>query len=174
MTVRRAAAADTRSIAEVHVSSWQAAYRGLLPDSFLAGLSVERRTRVWDQLIPDPQLDTFVAEDAGGKIVAFANLAPSRDSDALPDTGELTAIYAEPEHWGCGYGSALLRAVLAAARTRGFRRLTLWVLQSNRRATEFYERAGFTPDGAEKTETRSEEVILHERRHRLELEPPPA
>ena len=43
MNIRAAVAADARGIAEVHVRSWQAAYRGQIPDSVLAGLSVDAR-----------------------------------------------------------------------------------------------------------------------------------
>ncbi len=169
MGVRGAVPADARAIAEVHVGSWRVAYRGLLPDTFLAGLSVERRETLWQDLLSQSGWETFVAEEADGIVVGFANLAPSRDPDATPGTGELTAIYVAPSHWGRGHGGALLRAVLASARTRGFRRLTLWVLRGNDRATGFYEAAGFSPDGVEKTEVRSGDLVLRECRYGLDL-----
>jgi len=34
-------------IAEVHVSSWQAAYRGVLPDDLLDGQSLPEREQSW-------------------------------------------------------------------------------------------------------------------------------
>jgi hypothetical protein len=49
--VRRARVGDERAIADVHVRTWQAAYRGQVPDAFLDGLSIERRTQAWSQII---------------------------------------------------------------------------------------------------------------------------
>jgi len=37
--IRDARVEEARAIAEVHVASWQAAYRGLLPAEVLAGLA---------------------------------------------------------------------------------------------------------------------------------------
>jgi hypothetical protein len=40
-------AADCRAIAEVHVESWQHAYKDILPDTYLASLSVTEREEMW-------------------------------------------------------------------------------------------------------------------------------
>lgn len=150
------------------MASWQSAYRGLLPDEYLAGLSVDRRAAVWERLLENPELDIFVADDAAGDVAGFASLAASRDADAPPGTGELPSIYVYPDHWRRGCGTVLLDTVLECARLRGYQRLTLWVLRSNDRARRFYEAAGFRPDGAEKTEQRNDDVVLHEVRYALE------
>jgi len=44
MAIRTARFQDARQIAEVHVDSWRAAYREIVPDSLLEGLSVEAWT----------------------------------------------------------------------------------------------------------------------------------
>jgi ribosomal protein S18 acetylase RimI-like enzyme len=169
MSIRRAAAVDARHLAEVHVRSWQAAHRGMVPDWFLEALNAERRLQVWSDVLAMQDLDVFVAEDAGA-LVGFAGLAPSRDFDADTDTGEMTSIYVHPAHWSRGFGRALLEVVCDAARVRGFGRVTLWVLESNRRARGFYERFGFLADGAQKNEPRAGGLLLHEVRYCLELE----
>ena len=43
--IREPSKNDARSLAEVHVRSWQAAYKGQVPNDFLDNLSVERRGR---------------------------------------------------------------------------------------------------------------------------------
>lgn len=65
--VRPARIGDERAIAEVHVHTWQAAYRGQLPDAFLDSLSVECRTRGWSRIIAQsaPPAGAFVLEDEG-------------------------------------------------------------------------------------------------------------
>lgn len=167
--VRRAHPADARAMAEVQVAGWRAAYVELLPDWYLAQLSVERRTGVWEDLLPREELQAFVAEDQTGAVVGFASLSPSPDLDADPSTGQLSALYLLPSHWSRGIGRALLSAPVAAARECGFRRLTLWVLTGNRRARRFYEAAGFVADGCEKVEVREGGVRLEECRYSLEL-----
>jgi hypothetical protein len=52
------------------------------------------------------------------------------------------------------------------ARTR-FDRVTLWVLEANRRARSFYESFGFTPDGDMKDD--DQWFAVREVRYRLEL-----
>jgi hypothetical protein len=51
MEIQLATANDCRSIAEVHVASWQATYAGLLPEDYLASLSVDQREAMWKQIV---------------------------------------------------------------------------------------------------------------------------
>jgi hypothetical protein len=44
-TIRPPEVKDAEGIAYVHVTAWQHSYRGLMPDSVLKTLSVERRAR---------------------------------------------------------------------------------------------------------------------------------
>ena len=45
--VRRARPSDAASIAAVEVTSWRAAYRGLMPNPFLAQICQAEKTEVW-------------------------------------------------------------------------------------------------------------------------------
>src|SRR4030095_1198510 len=72
--VRKATAQDASGIAFVHVRSWQVAYRGHMPDEFLDGLDVEKRTHMWRELTGDPDKIIFVAADREGTIVGFSAL----------------------------------------------------------------------------------------------------
>lgn len=60
--------------------------------------------------------------------------------------GHLSIIMTALEAEGRGVGRALMDGVEAWSRGRGHRFVTLWVFDENRRAREFYERAGFRPD----------------------------
>lgn len=101
------------AVARVHVRSWQAAYRMLLPDAYLDQLRPEDRAPHYDFAATDPRKPrTLLAVDEG-QIRGFATTAPSRDSDTA-DTGELYALYVDPEHWGRGYGRRWWRRRAAA------------------------------------------------------------
>jgi hypothetical protein len=45
--IRAAAPADTEAIGRVHVETWRSAYRGLVSDAYLAGLSPAERAVRW-------------------------------------------------------------------------------------------------------------------------------
>lgn len=141
---------DARAIAEIHVRTWQVAYRGLVPDEVLEGLSVARREHAWREAAAGGQESgaVFVA-DADGVVAGFCALAtPSRDKDAGDEIAEIAAIYVDPSAWRHGVGSALMESALSELRAQRWRLLTLWVLAENRRARDFYARFGFEPDGA--------------------------
>jgi ribosomal protein S18 acetylase RimI-like enzyme len=143
--IRLAVMGDAAALAQVHVASWRAAYRHLLPAEVLAGLSEEERARRWEQILTQTPQGTLVAE-AGGRVVGFASIGPNRDADAAPRSGELYALYVEPELWGRGIGLRLWNAALEALLVEDYVEVTLWVLEDNPRARAFYERAGLMLD----------------------------
>jgi GNAT superfamily N-acetyltransferase len=150
--IREARLEDAGAIAAIHVASWLAAYRGIVPDEVLDELSTAERKRRWRGWLgaPDGGWLTLVAE-VGGRIVGFCTLvAPSRDPDAALGTAEIAALYVMPEHWREGSGRALLSAALDEARGRGVTDVVLWVLAGNTEAQEFYSRLGWSADGAER------------------------
>lgn len=154
MEIRPARDDDAAQLGVVHVLSWQAAYRGLLPQHFLDGLDPARRARLWERTLgePAPRSGVVVA-DAGDRLAGFAHFCPSRDEDADPArTGELSSIYLLPESWGRGVGRQLMTAALAGLAEAGYGQATLWVLDSNDRARRFYRMAGWAVDGAVKQE----------------------
>lgn len=167
LQVRCATEADVEAIARIHVEAWRIGYRGQLPDAVIEFRSVEDRKQRWRQLISQPAHDLLVAVRAD-TLLGFCSLIPSRDAGATAQTAEVAAIYVSPEHWRSGAGRQLMLAGREAARQRGYRELTLWVLSSNTRARAFYERVGFVADGAEKVEQHNGHP-LHELRYRQPL-----
>lgn len=165
MELRDAHAGDSRAIAELHVAAWQAAYRGLLADEVLDGLSALDREEMWGRLVAgsSPVDSAIVAVDEQG-IQGFVHVCPSRDPDAGPTVGEVTSIYVHPAHWEHGIGRRLLEAAVGWLAAAGFDAATLWVLDGNRRAMLFYEAQGWAADGSTKDDVR-EEFTLHERRY---------
>jgi GNAT superfamily N-acetyltransferase len=167
--IREAVPKDARAIAEIHVRSWQAAYRGQLTDDYLDGLTVEDRLEQHRRSLEEPRAGwtTWVVDEGSGP-VGFAVTGPSEDADAGEHTGELYAIYLEPERLGTGTGRRLFEHAIEDLRSRGFDTVTLWVLETNERARRFYETAGWAHDGT----VTSEHVDCEMRptiRYRVEL-----
>lgn len=148
LRIREAGPKDAEAIAGVHVRAWQAAYRGQLTDDYLDGLTVDERLEQHRRTLEEPRPDwrTWVAEDEGA-VLGFAVTGPSEDADADERTGELYAIYLEPDRLGTGLGRGLFEHAIEDLRSRGFHTATLWVLETNELARRFYEVAGWKPDG---------------------------
>lgn len=173
VNIRAATAADARAIVDVHVRSWQWAYRGLIPDEYLDRLptTIPRRTETWEAWLTNAtgEQRTWLAEESEC-IVGFATTGPTRDTDALPGTGEVSAIYLAPESAGRGIGKMLFAHAVDDLTRRGYEPATLWVLETNVRARRFYEAAGWVGDGTRKSEERAG-ATLHEVRYRLRRQP---
>jgi ribosomal protein S18 acetylase RimI-like enzyme len=148
MEVRRANPEDAGAIAAVHVRSWEAAYRGLVPEEWFAERTLQRRTQLWRELLRgDEHTRVFVA-CLNGTLVGFCGATtPSRDEDAGEGTSEIAALYVDPDHWRTGAGRALITATLHDLAGCLRRDVTLWIFEANDRARSFYVRMGFEPDG---------------------------
>ena len=142
--------ADAAAISAVNVETWRVAYRGLVPDDYLAGRSAADREPKWRRLLePGSGCHTLVAT-VDHVVAGYCSLAlPSRDQDTGPDVAEVTSIYVLPEHQGSGIGRALMTAGLEHVRGAvEFEQVTLWVFSANQAAQAFYRQLGFSADGA--------------------------
>lgn len=143
--------ADCDRVAEIRVRGWQSAYRGLIPQSYLEGLSIaqDAERRRAHLAHAGAGVVNLVAEDTGGEVVGWVCHGPYRDGEVRTADAEVYAVYVHPDHLGRGAGQALLAESAARCSAAGHHRLLLWVLKGNGRARRFYERAGFHADGAE-------------------------
>lgn len=165
--IRPAEPEDALAVARVHVQSWRRAYAGLLPEAYLADLRAEERAAKYDFSNSDPSKPQTIVAAEDMRILGFATVSPSHDQD-LPDHGELSALYVDPEFWGQRFGLALMKAARMRLLDIGFRTAFLWLLVGNARAARFYEADGWRQDGLK----RSREVwraLVDEVRYRRSL-----
>lgn len=150
VVIRACELADAEAVERLRIAGWQAAYRGIIPDAYLDGLTVdaERRRTVMAECAAAVTESVAVAGDT---IVGWLVAGPPRDEDrALPGQGEIYACYVLPGRWGCGVGGRLLSHALAALAAAGRHDISLWVLEDNHRARRFYESFGFRAEGGRK------------------------
>ncbi|MEO3868974.1 GNAT family N-acetyltransferase [Nonomuraea sp. B12E4] len=146
--IRKALPEDSGAIEAVRIATWRVAYRGVMPDTFLAGLEVR----------PEPvrNRSEWLARGHGSAMVAvrdgfvrgFSIYGASRDDD-IPGM-EVYAIYVFPAEFSTGMGRALMAASTEEMSSSGHSQVGLWVLADNPRARRFYERFGFTLSGRTK------------------------
>ena len=135
--VRPATTRDAAGMGSVHVGVWRSAYAGILPDGYLAGLSAPRQAAYYQAgiLRGHPAL---VAE-AGGRVVGFATMSLSRDSEL--GQSEIETLYVGDDWRDQGTGRRLMQSAGGALAHQGAESAFLWVLSDNP-SRWFYQRLG--------------------------------
>ncbi|WP_010497476.1 GNAT family N-acetyltransferase [Paenibacillus elgii] len=141
MNIRLASVRDIEGIARVHVESWKSTYCGIVSESFLSNLTVEKRMKHWKAIFDNLTEDgvIYVVEDSGS-IVGFVHGGKSREPDFEYDA-ELYAIYLLKEVQRNGYGKLLFERFIEALKQRNYRSFMLWVLEDNP-SMGFYKKQG--------------------------------
>ena len=141
--IRLATVEDADAIARTHVASWRATYPGIVPQVYLDSLSVEERAERWrSALIASTGMKIYVAE-CSEMICGFASGGPAR-AEITGFSGELYAIYLNPEAQRSGIGARLFWSVAEDLVSSGHRGMYVWVLKDNP-SRGFYERMGGSP-----------------------------
>jgi ribosomal protein S18 acetylase RimI-like enzyme len=152
--VRSATLADAPVLGKIHYSSWMETYTGLIDSKFLQSRSPSQSA---DKFLKDG-LRNFLVAEVDGEIVGYSAYGPCRDQD-LEETGEIYALYILKKAQKLGVGKRLLEF---AVRLMGDKnQFSLWVLETNQNAIQFYQHCGFIPDGKMKIQ-RVEETLLKE------------
>jgi ribosomal protein S18 acetylase RimI-like enzyme len=147
MNIRPATVDDAPALARVHVDSWRAAYRELVPESSLQRFNYQWREERFRESLAAGAEETYVV-GLDKEIVGFLTLGAARDPDLdATRTGEIWGIYISPDHWRRGIGRRLAEEAEEMLRSRGCERAVLWVLAGNQQARRFYEAMGFDLDG---------------------------
>ena len=142
VTFRPATLADSQRIASLHTVSWRDAYRGILPDSYLAGPIAEERANLWRSRLSSPGGDRryVLLAEAEGTLVAFVCVL----LDEEPLWGAyLDNLHVLPELKGRGLGRQLFRRAAQWVMSNEPRwPIHLWVFEANDEARRFYAALG--------------------------------
>ena len=154
ISIRKARPADSVAIAAVHVAAWRNTYPGILPDAYLAKLSVSRQAVYYDQAIRSgtgvmvaSASGADVAPGGAARIIGFTTASRARHgeiSGQVLGEGEIETLYVLDDWREHGVGRRLLRAAAAHLAEAGCRSAFLWVLRDNP-SRWFYERLGGKP-----------------------------
>lgn len=139
MKIRKAVPNDAPNIAKVHVDSWRTTYKDIMPEAYLAKLSYEQRTKLWESNMK--RQTVYVAVNGQGEIVGFSvgGKRTTKNYDAFD--GELFAIYIRKEEQGKGIGKLLMQPVVSDLVEAGINSMIVLVLKDNS-SKHFYEKLG--------------------------------
>jgi ribosomal protein S18 acetylase RimI-like enzyme len=150
MTALRAATIDdVDALGALHVRAWQAAYAGMMPADFLAGLRSEDRAAMWRGWFADPGTAALSVGVLDERVCGFVCFGPHASDD---DEVEVYALNVDPDAWGRGVGTALLEHAVAVLESQHEGDAVLWVVAENERARRLYEAAGWAWDGGSSTD----------------------
>lgn len=168
LRIRDGSVDDAERVEAVHYESREAAYANRVSEWPPAGPDRAGRIERWERWLADPEISCLVGE-IDGELVGFCTVRASHDPDAdRADVAEMPTLYIRPGAWHRGHGRALCEAGIGRAVSQGFRSMTLWVLEVNKRACAFYEAFGFEPDGVTKIDMSSRDALVA-RRYRISL-----
>lgn len=140
MKIRKAVLEDAEGIAKVHVDSWRATYKEIIPSSYLNDLSYVQRTELWRSNILKAENYVVVAEEETGQIIGFAD-SWKRENNTAENSGDLTSIYLLEEYQGKGVGKMLLKELFNHFKEKGYEKIFVEVLEENK-TRYFYEYYG--------------------------------
>ncbi len=149
LSLRRGRPADAAAIGAVHVAAWRSTYPGILPDTYLSGLSVARQAAHYDAAIRAGAGVYVVAASgldvpagSGSRIVGFTTVGRARTAGL--GEGEIETLYVLDDWRERGLGRRLMRAAGSHLLAGGCRSAFLWVLTDNP-SRWFYQRIGGRP-----------------------------
>jgi len=168
--VRVARPDDSDEVARIQLTTWQVAYRRLIPRTVLDQLDAEWLSERWREAIvspPTPGHRVLIAVEqqesptgdqpapeyrvgfvASGPVDSTA-LAPDENHNALgDDVVAVTELMVEPRWGRRGHGSRLLAASVDHWRADGYAAAVAWSFRDDAATVKFLTSAGWAPDGA--------------------------
>ena len=139
---------DIKQQAAIHSLSFRKAYQGIIPDNFLEKYTIEKSEKAFISRYEE-SVDTYTIKN-DSDLIGFSTFGHCRDEDKSLNTGEIQCIYIHPSFWHKGFGSVLFDFTVSELFYRKYNEITLWVLELNLTARQFYEHKGFQSDGSKK------------------------
>ncbi len=156
ITIRLATYADAQDIANIHALSWEAAYKDILPTEYIRKQSASREA-MWKRILSTENNIHYIILNNSTPVGILTVGPPQHEEIKIEnDTGiddsfwELHGIYLHPDYFLRGIGTTALKFAMDKAREVGKTNMLLWVFEGNVNSIKFYEKCGFSPDGARK------------------------
>lgn len=157
-TIRPYRPADEEQVWRVHERATKRVDAFADPDGIEGGATTDRAQHAAESR-DLAERGVFLVGTTGGDLIAMGALNPVGN-----ETAELTRMRVDPDHWGQGYGRAMLDALEARAIRRNYEELVLETLARQTAARGLYEDSGYVE--VERLDTDEFDV----RRYRKSLE----
>ena len=127
--IRAATLDDAPVIAYVQYHGWQQTYRGIISDSYLAEMSLEKGVERWNRNLQSPLGFISVITDKE-KVIGFIGGGKNR-SATLKCEGEIYALYLLKEYHGKQLGTKFFVYGIEQLKISGYQSFCVFVLKDN-------------------------------------------
>jgi GNAT superfamily N-acetyltransferase len=138
MRIRIATTVDTRAMARIYVETWQATYRGILPDTYLDAMTAADTAEALGREMRGAGVCALVAESDGGQLAGLITGGIDRRRDAIYG-GEIFSLYVRGAYQRRGIGLGLVTRLAAYMNRLDIFTLKVQVLEANP-CRRFYEK----------------------------------
>lgn len=158
--LRSANIGDEKTLAYIQVESWKAAFSEILsPEKLTYYTNLEKAEQMYKRVLTKSSIH-IVIEDVNQKPHCIAAWSQNRGGSS-PGCAELICIHSLQNQWHRGYGSMMMRYLLAEMGKAGYTEVILWVFKENKRSRAFYEKHGFSLTGQMKNDFGPIEIMYH-------------
>lgn len=148
--IRPAIYLDAKPLTNFHIQAYKDTYNSLLPDNYLNNLSKNYLCDIWQKRLnkKNTHSRTFIALD-NETIIGYISAGPSLDHFANNNIGECYSIYVAKNYKNIGIGKKLISEADRFLKERQYTKNTLWTLESNVKAINFFKQNGWMKNGRE-------------------------
>lgn len=143
--IRLATLDDANYCANIHAEAWSFAYSDIVPKEIIGKYNA-RWSMIWNKMLSN-NINSHYVITLDDVIIGFLTIGVSRDEDLKEFFYEIVGLYLIPEYVAKGYGKQAMDWIKKEIKSRGYDKISLWVLEENNRARRFYEKSGFMADG---------------------------
>jgi len=142
--IHKALPEDAQNYADCHISCWQTAYKGIVPDEYLEKMLVDRQKMVdrYKERLTNPGTCEHYCVLYEEKMIGFITIDKSIKNDDLNNTG-IWAVYLIEEFRNRGFGKKMLDFSIKELKSVAPKEISLWVFEENVKARRFYEKNNF-------------------------------
>lgn len=140
LKVRKNILEDQETMAHIKVDGWNAAYKGIIADDYLASLDYKEQKGRYIASFDEYKDYVLVALNESDEVLAFSCF--DLDPHYKNFDSEIVSLYVKPEIKGQGVGQFLFRATAKHLRNQGRKSMFLWCLVDNKPSIKFYEKMG--------------------------------
>ena len=142
MIVRKAQIKDSKRVAEIHVKTWQTAYKYIVDRNHLNNLSIKKSTKINRKNINDKSIVSLVVENNNNEVVGFLFGGLNRYKELVDEyKGEIYGIYILREYSKKGMGKKLVKRFFEILLEKNITSAHVMFLAGNE-AENFYYKLG--------------------------------
>ena len=151
INIRKALPEDAHDYTDCHISIWQSAYKGIVPDNYLDNMPAEKEqhTKRYKDTLTNPGSCEYFCVMKSERMIGFI-ITNKSVGENKTNIGEIWAVYLREEFWGTGYGKEMLDFAVYNLICANSDEIFLWVFEDNIRARRFYEKNNFRFDGTQR------------------------